>query len=72
MKKKTEQDIIDCCERMKEAIKERFIGVGEFEYEYEEGDGINIYKCNPYPEGAVWEDMQITYCPFCGKKTGIK
>lgn len=63
-----------CCKEMENAMEEKFISVGD----YEEGISgtnpifeVNIYKCHPWPEGTCWDDMQIKYCPFCGKKIRV-
>ena len=56
-----------CCAEMRDAWDGRFIGFGDFD-----GEGITepemcIYTCQPYPEGAAWEEMAISCCPFCGE-----
>ena len=65
-----------CCNDMKIALDEHFIGLGD----YDNGSfvmpkneiAINIYQCSPYPEGATWDDMPIQFCPFCGSKIIIE
>ncbi len=34
-------------------------------------ENVNIASCNPYPEGAVWDEEAINFCPFCGEKIQI-
>jgi hypothetical protein len=56
-----------CCVEAKEAFEELFMRFGDW-------DGVpicpevNIFRCHPYPEGAVFDQMPIRYCPFCGKE----
>lgn len=57
-----------CCEEMKEAFEERFIIFGEADTSINANNDVNILKCSPYPEGAVWDEMAIKFCPFCGEK----
>lgn len=51
---------------MAEAIEDKFIGIGEFEYQ--DGNELNIYFCNNWIEGSSWDEMEIKYCPFCSKE----
>lgn len=69
----TEQaDVTFCCNEMAEAFKEYFIGFGEYD-----SCGINkteevcIYHCSPYPEGAVYYQMPIQFCPFCKEEIKV-
>ena len=55
-----------CCDEMKEAVNDRFIGNSEPDGGYR-GDVYSIFHCSPYPEGAAWDSMNIQFCPFCGK-----
>lgn len=58
-----------CCNEMKEALDNEAIGFGEFHDTILNRDhNINFSDCHPYPEGAVWEEYQINFCPFCGQK----
>jgi hypothetical protein len=62
-----------CCDKMKAAFSDNFVGFGEYppdnilNYNKE----VNIYDCSPYPEGACWNEMPISYCPFCAEKIQI-
>lgn len=57
-----------CCQDMKDAWGESFIGFGDYEPWGNRITSLCIYSCSPYPEGACWEHMQIRFCPFCGAK----
>ena len=65
------EDITFCCDEMKEAWNDRFIGFGEFESLLNHNSDVNIYHCLPYPEGAVFDEMAIKHCPFCGAKIEV-
>ena len=57
-----------CCVDMEDALVENFISIGEFDGTYlgrGESPAVNIFHCSPYPEGAVWDELSIKYCPFC-------
>jgi len=60
-----------CCKEMEEAWENKYIGFGEFDSILNRNDDVNIYRCFPYPEGVCWEEMAITYCPFCGERIKI-
>lgn len=62
-----------CCDKMKEAFEDSFIEFGEYPSDsiLNCDSNVNIYKCSPYPEGACWDEMAISFCPFCGKKIEI-
>jgi hypothetical protein len=61
-----------CCLEMKEAFEE-FVVFGEIDsYGINMDNKVNITKCNSYPEGAVFSEMAISFCPFCGKEIKIE
>jgi len=64
-----------CCEELKKAWGNNFIGLADYENKElvrnKETVSINIYKCSQYPEGAVWDDTRIQFCPFCGKEIEV-
>ena len=57
-----------CCAKMEEAFEERFVVFGEFDSILNEDANVNIIRTYCYPEGAVFEEMSIERCPFCGSK----
>ena len=57
-----------CCLDMKMALDEYYVGFGEYDDLLNEVPGVCIYHCNPYPEGASWDEMIINFCPFCGEE----
>lgn len=61
-----------CCDDALEAERESFLHFGEYDSVLNKDTNINIIKCSPYPEGAVFDEMSIKYCPFCGKKIIIE
>lgn len=61
-----------CCDGMRDAINDRFVAIGDYEYPSKNDKTVNIYKCFPWPEGASWDSMEIKFCPFCGKKIEVK
>lgn len=62
-----------CCEKMEDALDKGAIGFGEFHDTILNRDhNINFADCSPYPEGAVWEEYPISFCPFCGEKVEIE
>lgn len=54
-----------CCDNMAEAFKDQFIVFGEYDSMLNRDRNVNIVHCSPYPEGAVWDEMAINFCPFC-------
>lgn len=60
-----------CCDKMKDAFADNYVGVGGMEDRWEPPAALNIYKCYPYPEGAFWEAMAIERCPWCGEPIEI-
>ena len=60
-----------CCPRMEEAWRDSAVGFGEFDSSYVEQEGVNIYRCHPYSEGAVWDEYRIDFCPFCGLRIEV-
>jgi hypothetical protein len=58
-----------CCQEMKEALEDDAIRFGEFGSSFLNRDcNVNFADCRPYPEGAVWDEYPIHFCPFCGQK----
>lgn len=45
---------------------------GEIDSNLNRNEHVNISSCAPYPEGAVWEEEEINFCPFCGTKVEIE
>ena len=72
----TEETRIDsrefCCGDMAEAWEENFIHFGETDGFLNRDENINIAHCSPYPEGAVFDEMAINFCPFCATKIEIE
>jgi hypothetical protein len=61
-----------CCEEMKEAWNDRFIGFGEFDsYPINRIVDVCVYRCFAYPEGAFYNEMPLKYCPFCAEEIKI-
>lgn len=61
-----------CCDGMQLAFENDFIGFGEKERMLNKNKNVNIYSCAPYPEGAVWDECAIKFCPFCSLPVEIK
>jgi len=61
-----------CCDEMEEAFEEKVVHFGEYENFRNKNCNINISHCSPYPEGAVFDDYTIKYCPFCSKVISLK
>ncbi len=61
-----------CCDDMEGAWGDNAVGFGEIDDSYGPQVGVNIYHCLPYPEGAVWDEYHINFCPFCGTSIEIK
>lgn len=61
-----------CCEEMKFAWEDCFIGFGEFDRTLNTNEDVNIYSCHSYPGGTCWDELAINYCPFCAKKIVIE
>jgi len=61
-----------CCGEMEKAWEERVVNFGEYDNILNRDNNVNIYKCEPYPEGAVWDEYPIKFCPFCGEQIIIK
>lgn len=61
-----------CCNEMKEAIEDGFVIFGEADSYLNRDNNLNISQCSPYPEGAVWCEMPIKFCPFCAERIEIE
>lgn len=61
-----------CCNDMKEAFDEEFIVFGKIDDYCSCNADVNITMCKPYPEGIIWEEMPIKFCPFCKEKIVVK
>ena len=59
-----------CCSEMKEAWDDDAVGFGDFEG-YGKDVDVNIRRCHPYPEGAVWSEYAIKFCPFCAESVEV-
>lgn len=64
-------EIEPCCSAMRQAWDDRAIHFGEFDSMLNKNANVNIYTCAPYPEGAVWAEYAIAFCPFCGEAIQI-
>jgi len=61
-----------CCFDMHDAFNDHTIEFGEKEsMGLNVNRHVNIFKCLPYYEGAVWEATPIKFCPFCAEKIEI-
>jgi hypothetical protein len=59
---------------MENAYTKDFIKLGKYDETLatKEDCKLNIFKCHPYCEGAIWDEMEISFCPFCGKEIETK
>jgi len=57
--------IFFCCVAMEDAWVQGAIVFGGFDCGHT--NSINIGLCHPYPEGASWDNFEISFCPFCGE-----
>jgi hypothetical protein len=57
-----------CCNEIKQSSAVIF---GEVDTVLNRNEYVNISNCTPYPEGAVWDEEAINYCPFCGTKIKV-
>jgi len=57
-----------CCE---DAEQSNAITFGDVDNILNIDERVNISSCAPYPEGAVWNEEAINFCPFCGAKIEI-
>jgi hypothetical protein len=64
--------IVFCCDKMKKAIKNRYIIFGEDDRFLNKDSNLNIIKTSCYPSGTVMDTQEISYCPFCGSKIEIE
>lgn len=55
-----------CCETMEEQLDET-VTFGEVESYGCKDEAVFISTCRPYPEGACWDSVKISFCPFCGE-----
>ncbi len=58
-----------CCSESESSDAIQF---GEVDTILNTDESVNIASCAPYPEGAVWDEEPIKFCPFCGKKITIE
>jgi hypothetical protein len=65
-------EVTACCDEMKQALAEKFIKFGEYDPVLNGDNEVNIFRCDPYPEGATWDEMAIRLCPFCGEKIEVE
>jgi hypothetical protein len=63
-------NVIPCCDEMKRAWADGYIGFGEKVHKSNKNPFVNIYVCHNHQEGSVYESMSIRHCPFC--KTFIR
>lgn len=56
-----------CCDEMEEAWEDRVIGFGAHDEETVEA-AVNLYDCKIWPEGPIWTEYAIRFCPFCGQE----
>lgn len=62
-----------CCSGMKSAMDEHYVVFGEYESSgLNKNKNVNIIQCSPYPEGAVFNELPIKFCPFCSASIKIK
>lgn len=61
-----------CCDRMVEAWTDGAVRFGEYGRWTNRNQDVNIFHCSPYPEGAVYSEYKIDYCPFCGEKIDVQ
>lgn len=57
-----------CCDEAREAWEDRAIIFGEADSVWNLNHDVNFLQCSPYPEGAVFTEYKISFCPFCGKQ----
>lgn len=64
--------VLFCCIKMGFAWDKRFISFGEYDPVLNTSRTVNIYQCDPWPEGPAFNECEIDYCPFCGTEIQIK
>ena len=63
-----ESEITYCCNG---AEKSTALTFGEVDSVLNRNEHVNISSCFAYPEGAVYDEEAISFCPFCGAKIEI-
>lgn len=65
-------DTAFCCDDMESAWGQGFVGFGEADGFLNKNKNVNVFRCYPYPEGAVFEEIAIRFCPFCAEKIEVE
>lgn len=60
-----------CCDEMEEAWEDGVVGFGEHEGQTAE-PAVNLYRREEWPEGTIWTEYNIRFCPFCGTEIELK
>jgi hypothetical protein len=60
-----------CCDEMNEAWEDKVVGFGDREGMTTD-PSVNIYQCTVWPEGTIWTEYQIRFCPFCGTEIELQ
>ncbi len=63
-----ETETVYCCDAARDSGAITF---GEVDSCLNKQESVNISCCTPYPEGAVWDEEPINFCPFCGAKIEV-
>lgn len=68
------QILESCCEDMKKAWGDDFVGYGPYdELCSEKQEYLSIYQAAAYGCGnRIYEQMPISHCPFCGSEIILK
>ena len=61
-----------CCSKMKQAFEEGFICFGDYDEWFQWNSNVNIIRSKRYGKDIIWDNMKISFCPFCSDKIRIK
>jgi hypothetical protein len=65
-------NINSCCTDMKSALDDGYIKFGEADAYYNNSDkNLNLVHSTSYPECTCFEEMPISFCPFCAEPVEI-
>lgn len=61
-----------CCDEMESAMQDKFVIFGNEDRFLNQDNHLNLIKTFCYPSGTAFDELAISFCPFCGAKIEIE